>query len=218
MKREPLVKWIAVNALGLGLGFLANLQAGMFIRFGLDTEFHWAFIAPGQSLSDYAAVFLPHMLAGAILAMAQVLILRARLVRVAPWVLSNVVGFGLVSAIIWPLMAVDLWGRIPGPAEPIILLVGGCSMAGILQYLMLSRQGVRAGKWIALWISGLVASLIPAAILFMALEGLGIVISWPTEVFLSGFMVAGVAAWISGKVLFVALLEATPKAGTEGVV
>lgn len=45
------------------------------------------------------------------------------------------------------------------------------------------------------------------AVLFMSLEGLGVSLSWPTEVFLNGFIVAGVAAWISGKALFAALSE-----------
>ena len=43
--------------------------------------------------------------------------------------------------------------------------------------------------------------MVPTALLFTSLEGLRVSLSWPMVVFLSGFMVAGVAAWISGKAL-----------------
>lgn len=219
MTQAPLVKWISVNAIALAVGFVAALQAGMLIEHGVNTELHWQFIQPGQSISAYAAELLSSFLLGAILGSAQALILRPRSVRVGPWVLSTTAGFGLTAAVSWPLMAMDLWGRLPGPVEPITLLVGGGSLAGILQYLALRRQGIHAQRWIGLWIAGLVASLVPAALLFMSLEGLGVLISWPIETFLSGFMVAGVAAWISGKALFAAISERPdPRHGNEGAV
>jgi pimeloyl-ACP methyl ester carboxylesterase len=116
-------------------------------------------------------------------------------------------------------MAAHVWGRIPGPVEPIVLLHGGGGLAGILQYLMLSRQGIHARKWMVLWIVGLVANLLPTALLFISLDKLGVSISWPAEAFLNGFMVAGVAASISGKALFAALAEASPEeAASEGAV
>ena len=82
------------------------------------------------------------------------------------------------------------------------MTVGGGSLAGVLQYLALRRQGIVASKWLVRWLAGLVASMVPTALLFMSLEGLRVSLSWPMVVFLSGFMVAGVAAWISGKALF----------------
>ena len=60
-------------------------------------------------------------------------------------------------------------------------------------------------KWISANALGLVASLVPTALLFMSLEALGLSLNWPTETFLSGFMVGLVATWISGKALFAAL-------------
>lgn len=207
MKEKPQVKWISANAFGLGVGFVAALEAGMLIEYGFNTELHWKFIPPGQSISAYAAELLPDFLLGAILGSVQALILPSRWVRIVPWILATTCGFGLIAAVVWPLMAADLWGRFPGPVEPIVLLVGGGSLAGILQYLALRRQGIHAPKWLALWIGGLVASLVPTALLFMSLDGLGVSRSWPMETFLSGFMVAGVAAWISGKALFAAIPE-----------
>ncbi len=205
MKKEPLLKWISANALGLGVGFVAALQTGMLVQFGLDTEMHWKPLPPDRLA--YAADLVSLPILGAILGSVQALILRTRSVRVVRWILSTTMGFGLIAAVEWPLMAANLWGRIPGPAEPIIIVVGGGSLAGILQYLALRRQGIVASKWLALWVGGLVASLVPTALLFMSLEGLGLSPSWPMEVFLTGFVVAGVAAWISGRALFAATLR-----------
>ena len=206
MKKEPLLKWILANALGLGVGFVVAMQTGMFVQFGLDTEMHWK---PGTTPGGlkYVADLVSLAVFGAILGSAQALILFSRSVRVVPWILSTTMGFGLLLAVEWPLMAANLWGRIPGPVEPIILLVGGGSLAGILQYLALRRQGILASKWLTLWIGGLVASLVPMALVFMSLEGLGLSLSWPMEVFVMGFIAAGVAAWISGRALLAATLR-----------
>jgi len=206
MKAKPLLTWISANALGLGVGFVASLQTGMLIEFGFDTEMHWNFTPPpGQS--DYAARLVALLVGGTMLGWAQALVLRSRAVLVLPWILSTAAGFGvLVIAVIWPLMWADLWGRFPGPVEPIIILVGGGSLAGVFQYLSLRREGIVASRWLALWVGGLVASLVPAALLFTLLEGpLGLSLSWPVQTLLSGSVVAGVAAMISGKALFAAL-------------
>ncbi len=208
MKEKPLLMWISANALGLGVGFVAALYTLRLIEFGFDTEVYWKSGASGLGgLVYYASKLVSLLVLGAILGSAQALILRSRSVRVAPWILSTTTGFGLIVAVIWLLIAANLWGGIPGPVEPLIILVGGGSLAGILQYLALRRQGIHAPKWIVLWIAGLVASLVPTALLFISLEGLGVSLSWPPEILLSGFMVAGVAAWISGKALFAALSE-----------
>ncbi len=207
MTEKPLVKWAFTNALGLGVGFVASLSMIMLIEFGFDFESYWAPIAPGQSVGAYAARLVGGLLVGLIFGGAQALILRSRLPRVVPWILATAAGFGLVVAVQWPLMAVDIWGRIPGPAEPILITVGGGSLAGILQYRALRAQGIDASRWLVVWIGGLVASLVPTALFFMSLEGLHLSISWPLEVFFSGFSVAGVAALISGKALFATILD-----------
>jgi hypothetical protein len=49
--------------------------------------------------------------------------------------------------------------------------------------------------------------------MFFALQKLAdLSLSWPMEVFLNGFMCAGIAAWLSGDALFVAIYE-TGKTG-----
>jgi hypothetical protein len=211
MKKDSLFIWIAASALGLGVGFVALLQTGMFFEYGFDTDMHWQFVPPGQTLSAFAGTLVGLLIMGLSFGSAQALVVHSRLQRVVPWLVATAGGFGLMVVVMWPLQAMDVLGRIPGPVEPILATVGSGILAGILQYVVLRRHRVVASKWLALWIVGLLASLVPTAILFISLEGLGVTISWPVEVFLTGLMVAGVAAWISGKALFAALPEARVK-------
>ena len=208
MRKHEWLVWISTNALGLGLGFVAILQTGMLIEFGFNWEMHWDWVeeAVSRDASPYVATFVSFLVGGAILGLAQALVVRSRDVAVIGWIVATVTGFGVLAVIVeWPLIALDLLGIIPGPVEPIIATVGGGTIAGIFQYLMLRRQGINASKWLILWAVGLVASLVPMVILFVALDELKISINWPTEVFVNGFIVGGVAALVSGRALFAAL-------------
>ena len=101
-----------------------------------------------------------------------------------------------------------MWGNFPGPIEPIILLVGGGSFAGIAQFVYLKRQDTNAGKFLAYWVTGLVLSLIPTWLTFVFLgRALSISVSWPAEVALSGLLIGGFAALVSGCVLRETLQE-----------
>jgi uncharacterized membrane protein len=216
MKRRPLIPWTLANAIGLGTAFVAMLQIGMFLKYGLDFEKHWQFVpSPPPPAWGYVGMVANYLVAGALFGGAQALVLRGRPVRVGSWILSTAVGFGFLAAVIAPLTALGIWGRIPGPVEPISFTVGGGIVAGILQHLSLRRQGIVAAKWLALWVVGLIVSLVPMAITFMSLEGLGLLdpLGWPMEVFLTGLLVAGVAALISGKALSTVLGATTPLEG-----
>ena len=214
MKKNDLLVWTSANAFGLGIGFVASLQMIFLIDFGFDWEMHWNWVEGRRTVDNsdwsFVSVLIGPLLGMAIFGSMQALAVRSQNVRLLQWTLATVAGFGvLVVAIQWPLMAFGQWGDIPGPVEPIIVTVGGASLAGIFQYLMLRRHGIHASKWLILWIVGLVASLVPMAILFMSLDKLKMSISWPTEVFVMGFIVAGVAALISGKSLFATLSGST---------
>jgi hypothetical protein len=208
MRKHELLVWISATALGLGLGFVAILQTGMLIEFGFDWKMHWDWIEEpvSRDARPYVATLMSFLVGGAVLGLAQALVVRSRNVAETGWLVATVTGFGVLAVIVeWPLIALDLLGIIPGPVEPIIATVGGATMAGIFQYLMLRRQGFSASKWLILWVVGLVASLVPMVILFVALDELNISISWPTEVFVNGFIVGGFAALVSGRALFATL-------------
>jgi hypothetical protein len=205
MKTKRLLVWSAANALGLGVAFVAMLQAGMLLRYGLDTDKYWQSVPPSGTFSEYAAILFGFLVGGLVLGSAQALVLRSRLPRVGPWIAATTAGFGLMVVVLWPLLAVEVLGRIPGPVEPILATVGSCSVAGLLQYRMLRGRGIVATKWLALWVGGLLVSLVPTTVMFLSLERARIALSWPMEVFLSGFPVAGVAALISGGAFFAAI-------------
>jgi len=70
--------------------------------------------------------------------------------------------------------------------EPIVGTVGSCSVAGVFQHLVLRRRRRISSKCLALWIVGLLVSLIPTALTIFLLEGpLGLSLAWPVEGFLS---------------------------------
>jgi hypothetical protein len=203
MKRE-LIDWTLLNALGLALGFFTILQTGMLFEFGFNWQMHWAGIeAPvSQNTRPYFTALVASLAGGLIFGLSQAFFLRARKVTPFNWIVATVIGFGLLAVVIdWPLIAAGLLGVIPGPVEPIIATVGSGAFAGLFQFLLLRRERIRAPKWALLWVFGLVISLLPTALIFITLEELNISISWPTEVFVSGFTVGGVAALVSGREL-----------------
>ena len=201
--KSRLGAWILANFLAFGVATVATLQVAMFVEYGFDFDKHWAFLPPDQSIGAYAARVIGPLVGGLILGSAQASVLRPSLRGVGSWILVTAAAFGVVGLMIWPLMATNIWGRIPGPVEPIVGTVGSCSVAGVFQHLVLRRNRRISAKWLALWVVGLMVSLFPTALTFFLLEGpLGLSLPMPVEVFLSGFMVAGVAAAISGKTLF----------------
>lgn len=213
MKTVFRLKWTAANALGLGVAFVAYLQIGMLAKYGLDFERYWQWQeqAVEDSLVSYAGILVELVVAGAILGASQALVLRSHRLRVISWVLATALGFALLAAVFWPLMAAGVLGIIPGPVEPILFTVGGCILAGICQYLVLRRQGIAASRWLLLWVVGVIGGLALTAAFFMSIEGLGFSLGWLLDVFFSGFWVAGVAALVSGSTLFSALLSARPE-------
>jgi hypothetical protein len=208
MRKYDLLAWTSANALGLGLGFVAILQTGMLIEFGANWDMHWDWVEEpvSRDASPYLATLISFLVGGVILGSVQALVIRSRNVAEIGWVVATVIGFSVLAVIVeWPLIALDLLGIMPGPFEPIIATVGGGTIAGIFQYLFLRRQGISASRWLSLWVIGLVTSLVPMVILFVVLDKLNISINWPTEVFINGFIVGGVAALFSGRALFAAL-------------
>lgn len=104
-------------------------------------------------------------------------------------------------------------GGHPAPIEPILIAVGGGSLAGLYQWLHLRRRGVPAGRWLARWIGGLVLGVIAGAAVLTVLEPVlrpvarGLFQSDESFVFAGqvifftvyGSMVGLVAGWVSRR-------------------
>jgi hypothetical protein len=210
MKHTFLLKWVSTNAVGLGVAFVALLQTGMLLEYGFDFERHWRGMPPTYPapLIFYVKVLVSYVVGGTIFGLAQTWVLRSRSVPVRAWILATSAGYGLTAILLWPLIATEALGNIPGPVEPIMATIGGASVAGVVQYLTIRRRGIVASRWVVLWVLGLFVSLLPTALFFISVEGVGIVPSQFFQVFFSGFLTAGVAAWISGKALLDALKSA----------
>jgi hypothetical protein len=210
MKQKPIFQWIVANALGLGVAFNAMLfLGGWILSFFISETPSKEPDIPTAALWDLAYTTIAWGIGGVVLGFAQGLVLRNHEVSKGKWILRSAIGFCVAALLLaCPLQAMELLGRIPGPVEPILFSVGGCSGAGVFQWLLLRRQGIQTGKWLPLWIVGLVVSILPTALMFLLLQGpLGMSIPWSIEVFLQGVMCAGVAAWISGNALFAALAK-----------
>lgn len=214
MKSFATRAWTLASGIAFGLGFVAILQVGMVVEYGLRTEMYWQSIPPGTGIRGLVATLLGCLVGGAIFGLGQAATLRHHLKRVERWPVATIQGFCLLAILIdWPLQVLGILGRIPGPVEPILVTVGGGSLAGIFQYRVLRREGAADSRWLVLWVLGLVAGLPAAAILFISLEWMGFSPPFPLEVFLSGFSVASVGALVSSRALGAAL--GTTRPGSE---
>jgi hypothetical protein len=149
---------------------------------------------------------------GAILGFLQSRELAHRIPRSA-WILATALGFPfiLISELIEPHIVVGPHG---GPFEPILISLGGGSLAGLGQWLVLKRNGISANRWLCLWVLGLAAGVVVAAAVAIGLDALtqgfieralpgvpGEVLSWSRELLVLGAVLGAVAAAISARAL-----------------
>jgi hypothetical protein len=199
--------WIVKNALGFGVGFVVFGATMQFTMSGFRWAQIWDWEAPIDQPAGfwiYPGLLIGLLIYGAILGLAQSLALGSLLQRPGAWVGATCVGFALLAVLIWPVLDILKEG-IPGPVEPLIYTVGAGALSGFVQFRMVLGGAAGGSRWLKLWILGLVVSVVPTALMFILLEQLGFEPGWQAQVFLSGLMVGGVAAWISGKALFAAL-------------
>jgi len=179
----------------------------MTLKYGFNTEKYWEFGLPWDfSIWEYIRRLISSFVFGSFVGFAQSGLVKSINVGIkrSSWIVVTAIGFCLLTVTVdWPLLYLE-FGNLPGPLDPIIVTVGGGIYAGVAQYFFLNRKDILARKWLLLWIVGLVLSLIPTA-LFFTFIGDHLKLSWPMEVFINGFLVAGVASWISGKAFFSAL-------------
>lgn len=124
-----------------------------------------------ETLYRFGLLFhIPALLVfGAIVGAAQYLVLRRLLPRAWVWIVGTAVGF----AVILVLESIErhiVIGPTAGPVEPIMIVFGGGSLAGVFQWLYLRSHASADWRYLVLWIVGLVLGV---ALAVPAMMGIG---------------------------------------------
>lgn len=179
----------------------------------------------GTYASLYRALVLAHLVGltvfGAVLGGCQAVAMRGRLPGVGGWIVAAALGFAGILA----LEAVEphvVTGPYRGPVEPIVIALGGGSLAGLFQAAYLRIRGLEPWRWLSRWLLGLALGIAAAAALLLGVE-LGLEplmrrglaaeiypwISWIVFLLFYGTIVGAVAGRVSGRAL-VACPEGSP--------
>jgi len=199
MKNNFTLRWTIANGVGLSLGFLAFLQFLFFYGYGLDFEKHWGFgaekdMSESEREAFYAtAIPMGLILFGIIFTSAQALVLRKFLSKIWAWILNGGLGFAMIFLLIWPLRAI--WGKIPGPVEPLTILIGGILFMLLLQWRYLKKQGIAPAKPLIWYFVGIVPGVIPVALLFTFIWNP----PWGPDVAIMGLSMGGSAGFLSAR-------------------
>jgi hypothetical protein len=151
--------------------------------------------------------------------------LQSRLLRedvpALHWVVATAMGFVAILSfeIVEPHIVV---GPHAGSLEPLMISIGGSTFAGLAQWLVLRQRGVRASRWLAFWIVGVVVGVGVAVAAVIGLEivtqGLvdrtltGVVaqaVSWSRMLLTFGLVTGAVAGAISARALSSSLAAAS---------
>jgi hypothetical protein len=157
---------------------------------------------------------------GSIVGWLQSRVLR-EYVPVLPWVAATAIGF--VAILCFEILERHVViGPHAGPFEPLMISIGGSTIAGLAQWWVLRQRGVLATRWLAFWIVGVVVGVgvaVAAVIgLEMATQGLidrtltGVVaqtVSWGGMLLTLGLVTGAVAGAISARALNASLAAAT---------
>lgn len=126
--------WVGLTFLGYFLNIINHFPSGFAVA---------PFNQPAVRLDTLG--FVIGAMSGLILGSLQAIALQSHLPRVRWWILSNVIGFGLIHAL------------GDGTSFPVFLVVGGL-IIGLMQYLALRRYLHKALLWIPItavaWFSG----------------------------------------------------------------
>jgi hypothetical protein len=186
--RITTLSWAAVTSVGFGLAFLSFIPGMLamdpFLPQGLtnmgpspmpealDPEALPAWL----DLPAYRSWYRLHLgyhvgalaLFGAIVGWFQSRVLR-QYVQVLPWVAATAVGF--VAILCFEVLERHVVvGPHAGPVEPLMIAIGGSTLAGLGQWLVLRRRGVLASRWLAFWILGVGLGVGGAVAAVMGLE------------------------------------------------
>ena len=232
--------WAAATSVGFGLAFLSfipgMLVMDMFLPPGLTNMGSSAMpealdpdaLPAWLDLQTYKSWYRMHLgyhvlalaIFGSIVGWLQSRLLRED-VPALHWVVATAMGFVAILSfeIVEPHIVV---GPHAGSLEPLMISIGGSTFAGLAQWLVLRQRGVRASRWLAFWIVGVVVGVgvaVAAVIgLEIATQGLvdrtltGVVaqaVSWSRMLLTFGLVTGAVAGAISARALNSSLAAAT---------
>lgn len=188
--------WAAVTSVGFGLAFLSfipgMLVMDLFLPEGLTNMGSGTMpealdpdaLPAWLELETYRAWYRMHLgyhvvalaVFGGIVGWFQSRVLR-RYVRVLPWVAATATGFVTILCfeIVEPHIVV---GPHAGPLEPLMISIGGSTMAGLAQWSVLRQRGARARRWLAFWILGVVVGVGVAVASIIGLEAAVVGLGW----------------------------------------
>lgn len=180
--------WAAMTSLGLGLAFLSfipgMLVMDLFLPPGLtnmgssampeslDPEALPAWLDVKTYRSWYQMHLAYHVVAlaafGCIVGWFQSRRLR-RYVPTLHWVGATAMGF--VTILCFEIVERHIViGPHGGSVEPLMISIGGSTIAGLAQWFVLRRRGVRASRWLAFWVVGVVVGVVVAVAAIIGLE------------------------------------------------
>jgi len=198
MKNNFTLRWTVANAFGMSIGFLASAQFLNFYEYGLNFEKHWIF-GDDLDMSDNARLISKGIglaIFGSVFCLGQALILKQYLPKIWAWILNGALGYIVVLLIVWPLIWIGIWGRIEGPVEPLIIILGGTLFMIILQWRYLRKQGIKPARPIMWFGAGTLLGVAPLFLLFYFILG---DIPWALEICIMGLIIGGSAGFLSAR-------------------
>jgi hypothetical protein len=231
--------WAAVTSVGFGLAFLSfipgMLVVDLFLPPGLTNMGSSPMpevldpqaLPPWLDVPTYRSWYRMHLgyhivaLAafGGIVGWVQSRLLRGY-VPTLHWVGATAMGFVAILGFEVVERHVVV-GPHAGPTEPLMISIGGSTMAGLAQWWVLRRRGVAASRWLVFWIVGVVVGVGVAVGTIIGLEtvaqGLiarmptGVVaqaVTWGLMLLTLGSVTGAVAGAISARPLGLSLLAA----------
>ncbi len=225
--------WTVANSIGFALAFLSFIPGILIADEFMPPGFRAALpesIDPNalptwldQQTYDswYLRNLTFHMMAlplfGLIVGGLQGRVLAPYLRTLVPWV--SVTALAFVSLLFFELVERHVvTGPHAGPIEPIIISLGGSSLAGILQWYVLRREGIGATRWLSVWVLGSVLGIAcgaVASIMAMTLtqplvdllfDGtVAEMVAWSRDMLVLGAVFGGVVGAASGSTLLKAV-------------
>lgn len=224
--------WAAVTSVGLGLAFLSfipgMLVMDLFLPQGLtnmgatpmpevlDPDALPAWLDAETYKSWYRMHLGYHVVAliafGSIVGWFQSRVLH-KYVPVLRWVAATAIGF--VAILCFEILERHVViGPHGGSIEPLMISIGGSTMAGLGQWWVLRQCGVHASRWLAFWIIGVVVGVGSAVATIIGVElairslidqapsgVLAQAISWGGMLLTLGLITGAVAGGISARAL-----------------